>query len=84
MKKVRFILPAVAIMIAVAGVFATGSAKSAVANVDVSAVLNSCNVDGQCTNVTTPPTCQITSAGVTFYDTNISGCSTAAKGLFRQ
>jgi len=49
MKKVRFALPVVAVMFAVAGVFATGNSRIDVLTVDVHASSQSgCAIDGTC------------------------------------
>jgi hypothetical protein len=54
MKKVKFILPTMAIVFAVVGVSATGNSKSALAPVNVSLVKRippPCIKDGTCSNV---------------------------------
>jgi hypothetical protein len=59
MKKVRMILPVAAILLAVVGVFATGSAKlSLIENVAV--ISGDCSVDGTCSQ-TTSALCQLQS-----------------------
>lgn len=61
MKTLKFILPVVAIMAAVAGVFATSSAP-VVTLVDVTALsATPCTKDGQCDTDVTTKKCQLAS-----------------------
>jgi hypothetical protein len=82
MKKVKFILPLVAVLFAVVGVFATESSKLALVDVDVTAnAVASCIKDGVCNQSSPSIPCQLTSTPlVKFYKT--SDCSTQATGLF--
>jgi hypothetical protein len=87
MKKVKFLLPVVAVVFAVAGVFATGNSGLTLAEVDVTATQSTCPIDGKCSN-TGSPNCQINSTGLQFY-VRVPGepsatCAVAATGLFHE
>jgi hypothetical protein len=81
MKKVKFVLPVVAVMFAVAGVFATGNSVSPATSVDVVAPGGTCVRDGSCSN-TGSPACQLPSATFTFIEKNGLTCSGNATGTF--
>jgi hypothetical protein len=68
MKTVKFILPVVAIMVAVAGVFATENSAPAVDLVDVTARSSAtCIIDGTCDIDITTKKCKLAS-GVQFQE----------------
>jgi hypothetical protein len=84
MKTVKFILPVVAIMAAVAGVFATGnSALVLPTNVTANNSSSSCIKDGTCDQAITTKKCQLAS-GVLFqqYVSATSCTSTISVGAF--
>lgn len=66
MKKVRVILPAIAILFAVVGAFATVASPMVLQNIEVSLTQSPCDVDGVCNTDVTGTTCDA-SAGSTLY-----------------
>lgn len=64
MKKVKFLLPVVAIMFAVIGVFATGNSELLVTDNVTTQTSSPCTLDGTCSG--TAGNCQL-NTGVIFY-----------------
>lgn len=87
MKKVKFILPLLAIVFAVAGVFATGNSNPAGGAVDVTlgylkTPTANCVFDGTCTNTGTPTTCVTSSGLILNIRVNAESCSENASGTW--
>lgn len=85
MKTVKFILPVVAIVAAVASVFATGNSAPALNNVPVTARTGSpCVRDGVCDTDTSTKKCQLASGILLYnYSTPTScGATQIAVGAF--
>lgn len=87
MKKVKFILPLLAIAFAVVGVFATGNSTPVGGAVDVTlgylkTPTANCIFDGTCTNSGTPATCVTSSGLILKIIASAESCSSNASGTW--